>query len=240
MDWDWPEFSETKSGDRTVESKDQKTETSANLGSRFSTLRSPLKVTVDAGFLTQRVFAHDHQAIAVFTLALAFSPLLPESYLQRSWAYSRLKDYDGALRDLEQLQALNPDLVACRGLFAFLGNSVAWHYVTTAAAESRAARVLPLAQKAAALEPDNVMYVNTLGVVLYRLGRYQDAINCLEQNAKSDGDFFAFDAYFLAMAYQHLGNSAAAREWFERSNDWFKQRTDLAAVLSNELAAFRS
>jgi lipopolysaccharide biosynthesis regulator YciM len=100
--------------------------------------------------------------------------------------------------------------------------------------------VLPLAQKAVALEPDNVLNVNTLGVVLYRLGRYQDSINCLEQNAKSDVDFFAFDGYFLAMAYQRLNNSTAARHWFDRSNTWFKQRRNLSAGLSQELTAFRA
>jgi tetratricopeptide (TPR) repeat protein len=163
-----------------------------------------------------------------------------DAHLQRGFACGRLRDYDGALNDLEHLRALNPDLISCKGLFAYLSNNVAWHYVTAAAAEGRGPRVLPLAQKAVALEPGNVMHVNTLGVVFYRLGRYQDTINCLEENAKSDADFFAFDGYFLAMAYHQLGNSRAARDWFERSNAWFKQRTDLPAVWSKELATFRS
>jgi hypothetical protein len=36
------------------------------------------------------------------------------------------------------------------------------------------------------------------------------------------------------------GNSAAARDWFERSNAWFKQRTDLSAAWSKELTGFRA
>jgi tetratricopeptide (TPR) repeat protein len=90
------------------------------------------------------------------------------------------------------------------------------------------------------LEPDNGLYGNTLGVVLYRLGQYQEAIDCLEKNSKSDGEFFAFDGYFIAMAYQRLGNSATARDWFERSNAWAKDRSDLPAEQLRELADFRA
>jgi len=240
LDWAWPEFSGAESGELRVESQTQEMERRATPGSRLSTLRSPLKVRVDAGFLMQPVFANDRQAIAIYSLALAFCPLDAEAYLWRGYAHSRLRNYDGALNDLERLQALNPDLDSCKGLFAYLGNNVAWHHVAAAASEGRAARVLPLAEKAAAIEPDNVMYRNTLGVALYRLGRYQEAIKCLLENIKSDLDFFAFDGYFLAMAYQRVGSSAAARDWFERSNAWFKPRTDLPAGLSKELTAFRA
>jgi tetratricopeptide (TPR) repeat protein len=90
------------------------------------------------------------------------------------------------------------------------------------------------------LEPDNGLYGNTLGVVQYRLGQYQEAIDCLEKNSKSDGEFFAFDGYFIAMAYQRLGNSATARDWFERSNAWAKDRSDLPAEQLRELADFRA
>jgi tetratricopeptide (TPR) repeat protein len=99
---------------------------------------------------------------------------------------------------------------------------------------------LPLVQQALQLDPDNTQYVNTLGVALHRLGRNQEAIACLEKNAKSNGEVFAFDGFFLAMAYHHIGDPDSARHWFDQSNAWFKQRTDLSADLSKELTAFRA
>jgi serine/threonine protein kinase/WD40 repeat protein len=237
LDWDWPEFPDVQRESKGAKAREDVQPSPRRLPIAPS---PPLRVTVDAGLLTQPLISDDRQAVAIYTLALALCPLSADAYLQRGFAYSRLRNYEGALKDLEHLQVLNPDLISCKGLFAYLGNTVAWHYVTAAAAEGRGPRVLPLAQKAVALEPGNVMHVNTLGVVFYCLGRYQDAIHCLEENAKSDADFFAFDGYFLAMAYHRLGNSSAARDWFERSDAWFKQHTDLPAVWSKELATFRS
>jgi serine/threonine protein kinase/WD40 repeat protein len=259
LDWDWPEFPE-ESGERRVQSQEQVRSQGSQIRSQGSGTRSQqaatsalppltpdprpltpgLKVTADAGFIRQRPFPDARQAIRSYTLALALLPLYPEAYLQRAWANRRLEDYDGALRDLENLLTLNPELVDCRGLFALLANNVSWHYVTTARGEGRGARLLPLAQKAVQLEPNNDMYRNTLGVVLYRLGKYQEAIDCLQQNVKSDGDSYAFDGFFLAMAYHHLGNGAKARDWFEKSNAWFQRRKDLSAVWSQELTGFRA
>ena len=105
------------------------------------------------GFLIPPVFSDDRKAIAFYSLALAFCPLDAEAYLRRGFAYNRLKNYDDALKDLERLQALNPDLDSCNGLFAYLGNNVAWHYVANPTDQDRVSRVLPLAEKAVAIEP---------------------------------------------------------------------------------------
>ena len=103
-----------------------------------------------------------------------------------------------------------------------------------------AAQALSLAQKAVKLEPYNGYYCNTLGVVYYRLGRYQEAVDTLEGNSKLYPELTAFDGYFLAMSYHGLGNPASALGWFERSNAWAKQQPRLSDAELAELAAFRS
>ena len=99
---------------------------------------------------------------------------------------------------------------------------------------------MSLAQKAVEIEPYNGYYRNTLGVVCYRLGRYQEAVNHLERNSKLHPEFTAFDGYFLAMSYHRLGSPSTARAWFERSDTWTKQQSRLPAAQLAELAAFRA
>jgi tetratricopeptide (TPR) repeat protein len=110
LDWDWPEFPET--GDRGKHP-------------RFNT--PSLRVRVDSGFLTRPILADAQQAVGVYSLALALCPLNPEAYLQRGWAYSRLRNYENALQDFEHLLTLKTDLFGHEGLYAFLCNNVAWY-----------------------------------------------------------------------------------------------------------------
>jgi hypothetical protein len=222
LDWEWPEFPAVSRGSEIPAEP-----------------APPLSMRVDAGFLRQPAFTEDRQAIAAYSLALTLCPLNWEAHLQRAAVYIRMKNHAGALADLERLLAFHQDTMGCDSLFAALCNDLSWYDVGAAAAEGRADRLLPLARKAVELEPDNSMYRNTLGVVLYRVGRYRDAIDCLERNSKDDSEFFAFDGYFLAMSYHRLGNSTVARSWFERSNAWVQEQTYLPADWSAELAAIR-
>jgi serine/threonine protein kinase/WD40 repeat protein len=105
LDWAWPEFPETNVGDASHAALSNQ----VRAGSR----ELP-RVTIDAGFLTQPVFANDQQTVAIYSLALAFCPLNANAHLQRALAYNELRNYDAALNDLERVRVLNPDLVSCR------------------------------------------------------------------------------------------------------------------------------
>ena len=60
--------------------------------------------------------------------------------------------------------------------------------------------------------------LNTLGGLLYRAGRFEDAVKRLEQAiASRDKVGIVHDFLFLAMAHQRLGHGDEARKWLEKS-----------------------
>src|SRR5262249_40396659 len=81
-------------------------------------------------------------------------------------------------------------------------NNLAWAYLTPPEALRDVKAALPLAEKAARLEPGNAVVANTLGLAYYRAGRYREAVETLRPNLdkQADGDL-AFDLYFLAMSH---------------------------------------
>ncbi len=101
---------------------------------------------------------------------------------------------------------------------------------------------LPLARKAVALEPQNYLYVNTLGVALYRNGEFQEAIPVLEKSlAAGKGAADTFDLFFLAMCYHRLDDPAKARDHYDRADAWFQQRRNkLPAAWLTELIEFQA
>jgi tetratricopeptide (TPR) repeat protein len=68
---------------------------------------------------------------------------------------------------------------------------------------------------------------NTLGVAHYRARNWNAAIEALN---KSDellkGDFFSFNAFFLAMAHWQLGNKVEAQKWHEKAVQWVQKNEE--------------
>jgi hypothetical protein len=59
--------------------------------------------------------------------------------------------------------------------------------------------------------------LNTLGAALFRAGRFQDAIGCLDLGGRARrGVEEPLDWPFLAMAHHHLGRRDEARRWLDR------------------------
>jgi Flp pilus assembly protein TadD len=76
-------------------------------------------------------------------------------------------------------------------------------------------RALRLATEANRREPESYAILNTLGVALYRCGRYHEARDTLTKSAEmSQGS--AADLAFLAMSQHQLGQKAAARATLTR------------------------
>ena len=169
---------------------------------------------------------HEQRLLAVH---VDIGSSLAASQSQEEKARSDIDRYRGAY-------VANPDnAMAC--------NNLAWVLVTVPEELRRVDEALALAEKAVQLAPQNMLYTNTLGVVYYRAGRYREAIECLESNLERQEDKeLAFDLYFLAMSYHHLGDPGRARELLIWSNRWVESRTQEDALTPSqiaELAAFR-
>ena len=76
-------------------------------------------------------------------------------------------------------------------------------------------RALRRAEAAVRLAPENGTYLKTLGVALYRVGRYEEALEALRRAIALDtakrGGPTPTELAFLAMAHHRLGHAAEAR-----------------------------
>ena len=77
-------------------------------------------------------------------------------------------------------------------------------------------QALRWAQRAWTIAPWDGQVLNTLGIALYRCGRYEEAVEALK-NAGELNNWHPVDHAFLAVAYHRLGDSTAAREELERA-----------------------
>ena len=149
-------------------------------------------------------------------------------------AHERLGNHRQALADREKALALGPNDPR-------LLNRLAWRYVTGPVMSRDPARALPLARRAVELGPNEATYQNTLGVVLYRLDRYPEAIPVLEKSlALGKGRWDAFDHFFLAMCHAKLRDAGKARDCFARAAKWVDGQKGLSAQHVQELKAFRA
>jgi WD40 repeat protein/tetratricopeptide (TPR) repeat protein len=93
-----------------------------------------------------------------------------------------------------------------------IANNVAWVCSYAEAAVPDLAPALDLAVKVARSHPKQYATLNTEGAILFRAGRYQDAVAKLDDARKAHPRGGApFDYWFLAMAHHHLENAAEAR-----------------------------
>jgi Tfp pilus assembly protein PilF len=98
-----------------------------------------------------------------------------------------------------------------------------------------------LCRRAVALAPGEAMSLNTMGVVQYRAGRYDEAIATLERSlAAGSGQSDGFDLFFLAMAHHRQGHREQARTCFDRSLRWLGDQHGLNERSTKELDAFRA
>jgi tetratricopeptide (TPR) repeat protein/tRNA A-37 threonylcarbamoyl transferase component Bud32 len=120
-------------------------------------------------------------------------------------------------------------------------NDEAWRLATGPADKRDPARALRLIQQAVANEPNNAMFLNTLGVVQYRNELYKEAVATLEKSlASGEGKWDGFDLFFLAMCHAKLGDPVKAKDCFDRAVQWRDKQKALAPQHAEELKAFRA
>ncbi|MCI0455882.1 MAG: tetratricopeptide repeat protein, partial [Gemmataceae bacterium] len=166
-------------------------------------------------------------------------------HLQRGYAQAALSQWDQALADYSRAFELAPDDFAVVPDLASLQlmrgdtegykqtcklaldryekspdprqrNSVAWACALAPNGEAR--RAVRLAGQALAAAPNDANVRNTLGAVLYRAGRYQEAIRHLKKCVEErEGRGTTLDWVFLAMAHYRRGDLPEARKWLEKT-----------------------
>jgi tetratricopeptide (TPR) repeat protein len=103
------------------------------------------------------------------------------------------------------------------------------------------ARALPLARRAVELAPDEPLCLNTLGVVYYRLGRWQEAAETLQASARANREgATAYDLFFLAMTYRQTGPQEKAKECYDQAVRWWRAHPKLPPHEVAELRAIRT
>ncbi len=113
-------------------------------------------------------------------------------------------------------------------------NNLAWHLALSDDPTIRnPTRAAALARRAAELNPDNW---DTLGAACYHAGAWGEAVTVLERGLglpaeksvradtagsnRSDNKDTARAKFYLAMAYNRLGNIPKARLWYEQATEW--------------------
>ena len=100
-------------------------------------------------------------------------------------------------------------------------------------------RAINLARRAIELAPDDMMHINTLGVALYRNGRFAESIEVLKRSQSAGhGQFDGFDLFFLAMAHHRLWHREEARACFDGGVRWINQQTGLEPEQRKALSIF--
>jgi eukaryotic-like serine/threonine-protein kinase len=175
------------------------------------------------------------EALADLAPLLEHYPKDPSLYELRSQAHDRLGHREQAQADMKQ--AVESPMAGAQHY-----NNLAWRLATGPVALRDPEQALVLARKAVAMAADTAIYLNTLGVALYRAGHYAEAIATLEKSlAASKGESDAFDLFFLAMARHKLGQLGPARADFDRALRWRSERPDLSQPgWSEELDLFRA
>jgi serine/threonine protein kinase len=128
-------------------------------------------------------------------------------------------------------------------------NTIAWLCVLAPAAVPDASRVVELAEKAVARSHTvaavhRQAMLNTLGAALYRAGRFDEAIERLNEavGMHSKGGT-AGDWFFLAMTHARLGDTTTARQWYDKAARWMDENEitlEKNRRLAEELRRFRA
>jgi serine/threonine protein kinase/WD40 repeat protein/tetratricopeptide (TPR) repeat protein len=177
---------------------------------------------------------HDGEAAAELTALLSEYPGDAELYERRADCYEALGQAKKAAADRQKALKLRANDPV--GL-----NNQAWRLVTAPKGQRDPVRALALIQKAIEREPDNDLFLNTLGVVQYRNGQRAAAVLTLEKSlAAGKGRSDGFDLFFLAMCHAKLGDAARAKECFDRAVKWVEMQKNLPAEHVEELKAFRA
>jgi WD40 repeat protein len=174
---------------------------------------------------------------AFSSIVVDLGPFKPElrSLLEQAVQLERSGDVGGAIDRLRRAVRVSPE-------YALAYNNLAWLLVTAPKPHRKLDEALRHARRAVELEPGEQTSLNTLGVTLYRVGRFAEAIETLERSlAAGKGQYAAFDLFFLAMAHHRLDHGDQARARLDQARSWMEaHRKTLSPGHLKELTDFRA
>ncbi len=151
-----------------------------------------------------------------------------------------LKRYAPALDQLESAFQTDPKTVRAILGLGMSANNLAWGLATGPKPQRDPKLAARLAAFSVALAPGEQGSLNTLGVALYRAGKFAEAITTLEKSLDAGkGQFDAFDLFFVAMAHHRLGHRSEARARYDRAVRWAGSERAFPRNAAQELADFR-
>jgi serine/threonine protein kinase/WD40 repeat protein len=182
----------------------------------------PLRVAVDLGSLRGDAAAAAgrwDEAVAAYDQVLEQLPEQWQSWYQAALAHLAQGDREGyrrlCARALERFDRTD-DAVAAVYL--------AWAGALDAEAKVDPARLLRLAERAAATDPESYVNLRTLGAALLRAGRPEAAVQKLTQAAAVQQEA-PTSWLLLALAHQRLGHAEEARGRLRQAQQWIDVAT---------------
>ncbi len=176
-----------------------------------------------------------HEALADLEVLIGRNPKDFMLYEFRATTHEALGEHEPARLDREKVRSLLPQQ-SPNAL-----NTLARGFATGSLDQRDPERALVLARHVVAVAPGQSIHLNTLGVALYRAGQCAEAIDVLERSlAAGQGQYDAFDLFFLAMAHHDLGHPGQARTCFDLAVRWWIANKAISLQFVQELTTFRA
>ncbi len=167
------------------------------------------------------------EAIETFTSAIRLRPRDAHLRSCRGLVHDQLGNKESAIDDWETALKLEPDERLFPKWLSEVCTARAWELATGPEPRRDLDRAQALARRAVDLSPWDPVCVSTLGVALYRAGRYAESITILERSLEAGhGETEACDLLFLAMAHHRLGQAELASARLERAARWMQKHPD--------------
>ena len=172
--------------------------------------------------ILRHAFGHQEEALADFRKALELRP--EEAGIWYQCALTQL-----AAKQTGEYQATCRRMVGqfSEGTAPADDNFIAWACTLAPDALSDWVQAVAVAEKAAQSDPKSASYLNTWGAVLYRAGRFDDALSRLSEaealvqpSSEANNSPPAYTWFFLAMTQHCLGHAEEAKQWLDKAVAW--------------------
>ena len=203
--------------------------------------------------LLYAAFGQPEKALADFNKAIELEPKNADVWAGRAHFSLQQAKWDPAIADLSKAVELKPEQTNlwyqralarvpaggaedyrkdCAEMLQRFGQTekpadahwVAWTCALAPDATKDWPKSVALAERAVKSNPKSITYLNTLGAVLYRAGRWKDALAPLSEAAapvKQPSEAImsspAYTWFFLAMAHHRLGHHEEAKKWLDKA-----------------------